>query len=136
MTDSKEERSPAQASKWATAFVRADHNFWNWIQQRASIFVKVWFEWLNWIALLTAFEIASQRYDSHVAEVVKWISYTLLLYYFHSLYWGKIEEPKESPVSGVKIRSMTSWMVAFLGAFGVMLLVKSLVSSLVRGTPH
>jgi hypothetical protein len=101
--------------------------------EHAPIFVRVWFEWLNWVLILAALQFVATRYHSKVAFAVLWFSYILLLYYFQSLYITRLETPEEHPVSKVKYRTQASWLLAFSGALLSYLLVKALVFAVVSG---
>jgi hypothetical protein len=122
------------ATASALAWIRADHRYWLWLSERIPELVKTWFEWLNWVLILAALQFVATEFKSVVASRVVWFSYLLLLYYFHSLYITWLEEPKESPVSRVRTRSMSAWLAAFGTALGIVSLVQSLVRTIVAAT--
>jgi len=120
--------------QWLLGLLRADQQYWNWIQERAPIFVKNWFEWLNWIVILAALEVVATKFKSRSAGIVLWISYLLILYYFISVYWGK-EQPEIDRLTGISRRSYIGWIFAFIQAFGFVLLARALAAAVSRAAP-
>ena len=119
---------------FALALIRTDHRYSNWMTKHVPLFVKTWFEWLNWVLVLAALQFVATQFKSDVAFAIVWFSYMLLFYYFHSLYITWLEEPKEHPVSHVRTRSMAAWLAAFGMALSLVLLVQSLVKTIVAAT--
>jgi hypothetical protein len=122
------------AGAYALALIRADHRYWIWLSERIPELVKKWFEWLNWVLILAALQFVATKFKSVVASGVVWFSYILLLFYFHSLYITWLEEPKESPVSHIRTRSMSAWLAAFVTALFIVFLVQLLVRTIVAAT--
>lgn len=133
MTDTSSTKPEGRVRRWAVLLVGLDQRLWNWVHEKAPIAVRVWFEWLNWVLLISVLEVIAKKYKSSEAAGAAWISYALVLYYFHGLYW-RSEKPKIDPVTGVARRSYVGWIVAFLGALGVLLFVRRLVDTVTDRT--
>ena len=122
------------APKWLLELLRADQRYWNWIQERVPIFVKNWFEWLNWIVILAALQVVATKFKSRPAGIVLWSSYMLVFYYFHSIYWGR-EQPEVDRLTGVPRRSYLGWIMAFIPALGIVLVAQMLANAVSRAAP-
>ena len=106
------------ASEWLVAWLRSDQEYWNWLHEHAAGFAKSWFEWLNWIVILGALEVVATRYHSRLAAIILYVSYMLILFYFHSIYWNSAPVSQDS-ITGVHRRSVLSWVLAAIPALAV-----------------